>query len=169
MMQQLGKGLIGLILILLVAIPAVWSDSAENTNQAAVVVSYGDGSHDTACVTFTESTISGYELLSRSGLTLLVDVQGGLGAAVCSINGVGCPSSDCFCDAPNFWRYSYLNNNQWLSHLLGASSTVIEDGTIEGWSWGSSEPPVVTIAQACSAENYEVFLPIILKSDAAIR
>ena len=62
------------------------------TNQAGLVVKFGDGRTLTYCIEFTEDSITGIELLQRSGLTVVTSNSGGLGAAVCSIDGEGCNS-----------------------------------------------------------------------------
>ena len=35
------------------------------------------------------------------------------GSAVCSIEGVGCPATDCFCDPNKFWSYNYWDGSAW--------------------------------------------------------
>ena len=42
---------------------------AQTPNQAGLVVVHGDGTTTSRCVNFESESISGYELLERSGLT----------------------------------------------------------------------------------------------------
>ena len=87
-----------MFLLMLGLLPAAVSAQGGG-NRAALVVRAGDGSVQTKCVSFAEPVISGEELLTRSGMTVVINSNSGLGGAVCSINGYGCayPSQDCFC------------------------------------------------------------------------
>ena len=142
----------------------------EGGNRAGLVVDLGQGQVVTECISFSEPEISGYDLLARSGLPFAVDVQGGAGAAVCSINGVGCASSDCFCACPGgddcvYWSYWHLLNGQWVYAPGGASSYVIQNGAVDGWVWGpgsitSAVPPLSTSFDAiCPALAEPTLVP----------
>ncbi len=124
----------------------------EGTHHAGLVVDFSDGTVITRCVGFDEATISGYELLLRSGLTLEVAVSGP-GAAVCSIEGTGCPASDCFCHfPPDYWSYWHLEAGSWHYSDVGASGYAVEDGAVDGWIWGdASAPPQVIPFEAICA------------------
>jgi hypothetical protein len=126
------------------------------TNRAALVIRYGDGSVQTRCVRFEEPEIGGDELLERSGLNPVF----GLSLEVCSINGEGCPSDNCFCQCPfpncEYWAYYHWQGNAWQYSDVGASGYGVRDGTLEGWSWGpgnfsqGTPPPVMTFDQICN-------------------
>jgi hypothetical protein len=142
---------------------------AQTSNQAALVVRYGDGSTQTQCVEFSESQISGYELLTRSGLPLEVDASSG-GASICSINGTGCPSSDCFCQCKGggdcvYWSYWHLSGDAWQYSMVGASLYPVTEGAVEGWSWGEGSPtnaispPVVSFDDVCGAAATATSIP----------
>ncbi|HXF60031.1 MAG TPA: hypothetical protein VNK95_00360, partial [Caldilineaceae bacterium] len=68
--------------------------------------------------------ISGLAALQLSGLEV-VSRETAFGPAVCSIEGVGCPASDCFCGGDRFWNYSYWDGAGWQSYSVGAGSSVI--------------------------------------------
>jgi hypothetical protein len=131
----------------------------EAANRAALVVSLAEGEVVSRCVAFSEPQISGYELLARSGLTLEVGAAG-LGAAICRIEGTGCPADNCFCHcqgaACEYWSYWHQVDGGWQYAQLGASAYLVEDGAIEGWSWGPGsvtealQPPVVSFDQVCA-------------------
>src|SRR5690606_16385323 len=112
-----------------------------STNQAGIVVRKGDGSLVYATVEFSEPTIDGIELLTRSELDVSIAPFGGRGGAVCSIDDEGCPSDDCFCQSYSnpafFWHYYILEDGEWIEHTAGASSRKLADGDIDGWSWTS--------------------------------
>lgn len=123
--------------------------------RAALIVRYGDGGVQTRCVAFDEEEIGGDELITRSGMDFAVDDAG----AVCSINGEGCPSDDCFCECPfpncEYWAYYQWDGGSWIYSNVGPSFSKVRDGSIEGWSWGEGdfnqgvEPPVMAFDQIC--------------------
>ncbi len=68
---------------------------------AALVVEHGDGSVVTRCVAFDASSVSGEELLDRSGVAWSSQTFGGFGDAVCALDGeparyVDCPGKDSY-------------------------------------------------------------------------
>lgn len=125
--------------------------AAAGEHSAGIVVRHGDGTLVYVWVSFDEDSITSEELLTRSGLEAVVTPFGGLGTAVCSLDGEGCPSSDCFCKSYSspafFWHFYTLSDGTWVEELGGASSREVRDGDIDGWSWTAAEPglPVVTL------------------------
>jgi hypothetical protein len=121
-----------------------------------------DETVETRCVTFTEEQISGMEVLNRSGLAADVE-YGSVGGAVCQIEDTGCPVGDCFCQCKGsdciYWSYWHLQENNWQYSSIGAAVYQVQDGTIEGWSWGPGavtqaiEPPHISFEEVCSARN----------------
>ena len=112
------------------------------------MVRHEDGRLVYAYVAFPEESISGVELLRRSGISLVTIGFGGLGEGVCTLDGEGCPASDCrkrVCqgsgdDAP-FWQYFRQRSpGEWVSLRLGASATKVRDGDVDGWSWTGHDP-----------------------------
>ena len=70
---------------------------AQGPNEAAVVVDFGDGRVESHCVTFSEGSISGVDLLSRAGVAVGVG-SGVVGTSVCKIGDTGCEAGqNCFC------------------------------------------------------------------------
>jgi len=136
--------------------------SLAEANRAALVVVHGNGQVSKLCVLFTESQISGYDLLTRSNLDLSVDASNPTGVAVCRLDREGCsyPGQTCFCQCQGspciYWSYWRLNAGAWKYSSLGASSTVIHNGDVDGWVWGAGNfsssataPPSVTFDQVC--------------------
>jgi hypothetical protein len=129
--------------------------SGEELHHAGLVVRHGDGRLVYAYVAFPEESISGVELLRRSGISLVTIGFGGLGEGVCTLDGEGCPASDCrkrVCqgsgdDAP-FWQYFRQRSpGEWVPLSLGASATKVRDGDVDGWSWTGHDPalPPLTV------------------------
>ncbi|GAB4474237.1 MAG: hypothetical protein Kow0088_10150 [Anaerolineales bacterium] len=134
---------IALVLILFVVwgIAQPWSTkAAENqpnaANEMSLVVQFSDTDRLIRKVQFSTPTITGLDALLNSGLDVVTKNMG-WGIAVCSIEGVGCPAEDCFCELPSaFWNYEKWDGNQWQPHSTGADTTVRSDGAIDGWRWG---------------------------------
>jgi hypothetical protein len=126
---------------------------AQTPNRAGLVVRFGDGSFITHCVEFSEPQISGYDVLMRSGLNVVAAFDSGQGAAVCAIEGTGCPVESCLtCDTPNYWSYWHYVNGAWTYSAVGAIGHTVYSGDVEGWSWGAGDsPPEVPFHQICGA------------------
>ena len=131
--------------------------NAQTQNRAGLVIQYGDGSVATTCVRFGEPSITGLDLLMRSGLSIHAEVSG-LGAAVCAINGQGCayPAQPCFCQCQGancaYWNYLHLIDGAWQYSPVGASGYAVTDGAVDGWAWGDQHtPPPHTIDQMCAS------------------
>ncbi len=153
--------LLGLLGVASIVASPVSAD--DGVNHAALVVRYEDGTTQTSCVAFSESSISGEDLIRRAGLTLVADYSSSIGNAVCSINGQGCayPADDCFCRCQGveceYWAYYRWEGGAWQYSQLGASATQVSDGALEGWSWGPGNfsvgtvPPTVRFDDVCVA------------------
>ncbi len=138
---------------LLILLPALMTGRAlaQGANQAGIVVQYGDGSVVTYCVTFSGESISGYEALLATGLEVEAAFDPSLGAAVCGLNGEGCTASDCFCRYPDYWSYWHLQGEAWVYSGAGVSNSHLHAGEVDGWRWGTGDPPpVVPFDQICA-------------------
>jgi hypothetical protein len=142
-----------LTIVLLAASVTARPAAGQELNHAGLVVRHGDGRITYAVVAFPEVSISGIELLERSGIPVVTVSFGGLGDGVCSLESEGCPASECrqrVCQGPGddspYWRYfRQAIPGDWQVLALGASATKIRDGDIDGWSWTPEEanlPPV---------------------------
>lgn len=123
------------VLLLIYELTGVRTALAQEQKQAHIIVQFDDQARVARAVTFTTS-ISGLRALQLSQLAVIT-VSTSFGPAVCSIEGVGCPATNCFCDPNRFWGYSYWDGNTWQSYSVGATSSIIsQTGAIEGWRWG---------------------------------
>ena len=78
-------GRIALLIGVLAIVTSLGMASAraqEPGNRAALIVRYGDGSTAALCVQFSEASITGEELLNRSGLNAVIDTSSGQGGTV---------------------------------------------------------------------------------------
>jgi hypothetical protein len=162
--------LTALALIILLILPGAGIAAAQDGgNRAGLVVRYQDGSVEKKCVAFSEPTISGEELLQRSGLTVVMDYNALAGGAVCSIKGLGCSVQDCFCRCQGadcqYWAYYHWVDGGWQYSQLGASGYRVKNGSLEGWSWGpgnfssGTEPPAAQFEEICAEGSGSVEAP----------
>ncbi|MEA3375716.1 MAG: hypothetical protein U9R72_05900 [Chloroflexota bacterium] len=134
---------------------------AQQTNRVGLVVDFGDH-HITRCVEFSESKITGYDVLRRAGLDVVADTSNPMGVIICDINDTsGCPPSNCFCECQGspcvYWAYYRLVGGSWQYSQLGASSQKVGHGAVEGWAWGEgslnssgAKPPLKTFDEICA-------------------
>ena len=149
--------------VLCIMIGASAAHAQGGDHRAGLVIRYGDGSVQTRCVSFSEPSITGEELLQRSDLAVTLDYNAGMGGAVCSINNQGCafPLQDCFCKCTGitceYWAYYHRTGDGWQYSQVGPSAYQVTDHALEGWSWGSgnfssgTEPPAKSFDEVCPA------------------
>jgi len=156
---RLERGEIFLFLVLAMlanGMPASVNAQAA-THRAGLVVRFGDGSVVTRCVSFSEPSLTGAELLARSGLPVVLDLNSSIGAGVCKIGNQGCDrGKSCFCQCVGstcaYWQYFHLQSGAWRYSNLGPGVYQVSDGAVEGWAWGNNVvPPVMLLDQICTA------------------
>lgn len=133
---------------------------ASEADRAALVVDTGEDAY-TYCVMLSDDSVSGLELIQ------LANEQHGLqyrfgdgGQAVCMLANVGAEGDDCFGKYPDFWGYWRGNGSgDWEWSSVGAGSTVVSDGDVEGWSWGRGQdgsthppPPATEFDDVCTPQ-----------------
>ncbi len=163
--MHIGMSRLILALILLEAMSAFLTQPVAaqgGGNRAALVVRDGDGRITSRCVTFPEGSISGEELLNRSGLNISMK-NWGIGKTVCSIDSYGCPPpKDCWCRCQGadceYWAYYHWTGDAWQFSSVGVSSFRVRDGALEGLAWGAGTygssgaiPPTMTFDAICLA------------------
>lgn len=127
--------------------------------RAGLVVRFDDGRVETRCVAFEEQEISGLDLLNKSEISGIATAPDG---AVCSIDNVGCPPEDCFCQCPfpscEYWAYYQRRDGGWIYSQDGQVYSIVRDGSLDGWSWGAGdfasgvEPPQWNFENVCPAQ-----------------
>lgn len=116
------------------------ASASVSIHRAGLVVTFGDRHSAMYCIEFSEESITGLQLLQRSGLPLVV-TSSSMGSAICSIGGEGssdptdcfkyCKSADC-----HYWAYYQRSGDGWRFSQIGSSSRVVHDGDIDGWAYG---------------------------------
>lgn len=156
-----------LIVLLLLAAASLGGanvSAQSQTHRAAIVARFADGQNLYRCIEFQEASITGEELLRRTGWNVVIDAATDQGSAVCRINDIGCGVEDCFCQCRGgsqceYWSYWHWvkDDGDWEYSEFGAASYTVSDGALEGWSWGpgnwvtGTEPPAVTFDQICNS------------------
>jgi hypothetical protein len=152
-----GGTFLFLVLILLVSSVPISVNAQAVQHRAGLVLRFGDGSVVTRCVSFSEPSLSGAELLMRAGLSVVLDLNSSIGAGVCKIGNQGCDrGKSCFCQCEGstcaYWQYFHLQSGAWKYSNLGAGVYQVSDGAVEGWAWGNNvAPPVMSLDQICAA------------------
>lgn len=162
------------ILIALALLGVTWAMAQEGRpSYAGLAVVHGDGRIVTRCVSFAEAEISGLDLLQRTDVPSEISSGEG-GTTLCSLDGEGCPASDCFCrcedDLCRYWNYFVLlDNTTWAYADAGAGERTLTDGDADMWVWGPGEepPPALSFEEICpqvliaSETPQAIFLPSI--------
>ncbi len=151
----LGMALTLAVVFALLALPAL--TSADGPDRAKIVVQVDDNDAIVRDIGFT-APVSGLKALEMTGLDVIT-YDAGWSIAVCSIDGVGCPADNCFgCDPDGkYWSYNYWDNslNDWQGYSVGATSSSLNNGAIDGWRWGAwganpmlPAPPITSASAA---------------------
>lgn len=142
---------------------------AQETPRAGLVIVHGDGNVATRCVELGSESISGYDLLSKSGVEILAEPSG-MGMTICKLDGEGCgiPQESCFCQCKGspcvYWSYWQMVDGAWRYSNLGAANTRPTDGALEAWVWGDGtsgqapQPPAMSLADVCPATTISTTL-----------
>lgn len=125
---------------------------AQEPDKANIVVQFDENRSVVREIKFT-APITGFAALMRTGLD--VEYQDfGWGIAVCSIEGVGCPAEDCFCDpSGKYWGYFYWDGGNWQSHSAGATDHQLNAGDTDGWYWGAWGETLTHISPTLAAKG----------------
>lgn len=169
------------LVILLAAMSLPGATLAEGPNQAALVIQFDSDRVETRCLSFDGDTITGQEMLARSGLDVLIDATRGMGITVCRIEGVGCnfPTEHCFCQCMGsgnsgcaYWNYFYRDpgSGSWVYSPLGATLHKARPGSVEAWVWGDGHTPPpadLTFETICAVPTAAIPTPTLqLKTEA---
>ena len=121
-------------------------------DQATLVVQLDESRTVVRKLDFT-APISGLALLQQSDLDV-VTANFDWGTAVCSIEGVGCPADNCFCNDQLFWNYLTWQDDAWVGYPVGPAQSVISmTGAVEGWQWGTGATPPASLARLEAADK----------------
>jgi hypothetical protein len=129
------------------AVPALLGRSLP-LRYAGLVVDYGDGRTETACVSFSEPQITGLDLLDRSAIPYAQD--GGIVNQLRDLSAAG----------TMFWSYWYQDAGAWQLYPNLAGDAAITDGSVDGWHYASWEtwPPdkpttIPTLQEICGLQK----------------
>jgi len=126
-----------------IAGPGSHAEAARAGGSRAVVIVDTGGSVRRTVITFSGS-VSGLDALRRAGANPeTVRYGGSLGDAVCKLYGVGNEPAPGSCPGYPYWAYhrSPAGSGAWQYSNTGPSNTVVRDGDVEGWRFGTGGPP----------------------------
>jgi energy-coupling factor transport system substrate-specific component len=142
-------------------------------NRAGLVVRFGDGSVQTACLDLGPSgQVTGEELLQAAGMQPIIEYSA-LGGIVCQIGAEGCdfPEQPCWCQCKGdpcvYWQYFQQVDGAWVYATIGASTRIVQAGQVDGWAWGAgdgnagAEPPLLTLEEICAAPSAAIERPAV--------
>lgn len=111
--------------------------------EAAVVIDTGTEVRK-VCIRFDADRISGTEALELAGAEPLYQEFGGMGSFVCQLCGWPDPVGECP-PAGDHWAYHRAPAGEpaFTAAPVGASSTTVGDGDVEGWRFGRGEAPAL--------------------------
>lgn len=120
--------------------------------RAGIVVKKSDGSIKNTCVEFDGETISGLDLLKKSGFNPKIE-----NGFVVSIDGEGDKSAGSLSSTDPFWSY-WRWDNTWKFYNAGAGYTKIADGNVDGWEFGRGQStlPQISFGSICPDRAIEV-------------
>ncbi|MFH1744445.1 MAG: hypothetical protein ABIH23_36035 [bacterium] len=123
-----------------------FADVCDVVSKAGLVIDHSDGARLVKVIEFPGETITGWQLLQRSGLDI-TSSDFGFGIAICAIDGEGMPAENCFGDPEGrFWNFNILlSDGTWVSSWVGASDTIVYDGDAHGYLygvWGVVQPAI---------------------------
>jgi hypothetical protein len=129
--------------------PLVPGCAAAGSNHAALVVEHADGSVVTRCVAFDADSISGEELLDRSGVVWSGQTFGGFGDAVCALDGEPVSYAECL-GKDRYWAVFVIRvAGSWQLANAGISTLTLHDGDAEGFRYvPASGVPVAPVSSA---------------------
>ena len=129
---------------------------APTTKQVGLVIAFPDGAEHLEIVT-VPTTATTFDVLQKAKITL-ASADGGFGPSRVRLStSVGCPATNCFCDAAHYWAYYDLDaaTSKWVASAMGVGSVVPANGAVVGFAWSgfdqsynpTVQPPIYTFAQ----------------------
>ena len=140
------------------AAPLPSACAAEGPSAVLVVDTEQPTGQHRFCVSLPDASVSGIELIELASRQHGLQYRLGYGGnVVCQLAGVGYDSDECLNDGPEFWGYWRGDGSgSWDWSGSGGRATRVEDGDVEGWSWGTGNdgsshpaPPDTTFASVC--------------------
>jgi hypothetical protein len=132
--------------------------AAEGPSAVLVVDTEQAGGLHRFCVSLPDGSVSGIELVELASQQHGLQYRLGYGGnVVCQLAGVGYESDECLREGPEFWGYWRGDGSGgWDWSSSGGHATRVENGDVEGWSWGTGNdgsshpaPASTTFASVC--------------------
>ncbi len=138
----MGTTLVIVALAALLLLPAEQTlasgPEGQATDTAHLMVQFSDGRTYIRPVTFT-GVISHLGALDGTDLNVRIEVDPDYGPGLCAVEGIGCPTGDCFC-SDNQWTTSLWDGSQWTQPWPAPD---LQDGDVWGYAYDAGWPPEV--------------------------
>lgn len=116
----------------------------DDLQHAALIVDTGTEVKK-VCARFRGRSVRGTDILDAAKVDPVYRTFPGTGAAVCALCGTGCPADgSCLtCGGATYWSYWRAGpaDAGFATSQVGAGSTEVAAGTVEGWRWGDGKTP----------------------------
>ncbi|MBN1876877.1 MAG: hypothetical protein JXA33_21825 [Anaerolineae bacterium] len=141
----------------------------DEQNYAGLVIDYTFEDNtvqvlETACVAFSESHLSGLQVLERAGVPYQED-----NGFVSSLRGITNPP-----DGTYYWSYWRRDTVSvtWQAYGVGAGSSVVQNGVVEGWhfvDWNTYPSPApsvnLSVLDLCGVPSLQSYVPVYRGAD----
>jgi hypothetical protein len=118
-----------LLLSVLTLAPPAANRACAAVPTAAVVVK-SEQKEESFCVDASGGEVTGIDALRKTKLDVKTKSNPQFGEQVCKIEATG--TDDC---SQGYWAYFQGKDGAWVSSAVGASSTKVSPGNVEGWVW----------------------------------
>lgn len=126
--------------------------------RVGVVVEFPDADVFTKCLSVDEDT-NGYDVMQETGLDIGWSDPSEYGHAMCRIEDIGCPSSNCWCEYPSYWNfYIKSGDDSWSYSPVGfdggescSEHYCAKEEDVLGFAYGGygTEPSDIPFADVC--------------------
>ncbi len=129
------------IVLALIALLLGCTSTRTSPGKAALIVDFVNSTVVKTCIEFGENATA-LDLLKSSGLKIDSKDDPAFGPGLCGIEGVGCPSSNCFCGGNKYWGFYYDSeggmsySNVGVGSVFDGNRTIVRDGAVIGFRWG---------------------------------
>ena len=157
---------------------------AQEENRVGLVITHDDGTVVQQCISFSESEITGLQVLERSGLDLNYDAGTPWAHPSAALTAKAVifrkmiASANAWSHLARFWSYGSPWRSDWIYSSIGAANRNVSDEDVEAWVWSEGtinsnadrRPPAgLTFDQICGGAKSADVIVQFDDSDAVIR
>ena len=127
--------------------PLDFTDVCGYSSRVGLVIDHGDSRRRVIVVEFPGETLSGWQVLERSGVAITT-TSTAFGTALCSLDDEGQSAADCFGDVlGRFWAFNLLQaDDSWSFSPVGLDDAIFRESDVAGFffaPFGVDQPPIL--------------------------